>query len=292
LVTLSMTVLQLWKDALGSTVTRNGSNLGTGIASVAKSAWSWDGVILALAVCGVILAFGAERANRRLLLLTLTLSGLIVPVYQAHLGTGWSMDKHMSAGTWFMAAAAGYTFTRIKVSSRSFQAAAAAIAILLYPAISGLWYARQTFHLWANEANVVDALRPAVGQGTVWAGSASNSVPEYYLLGSPSYWWKWAAYNTPERIAQGYYSFVVLQFNATLNSIKLPKATLPEPATTGHTTNLSQQVLLLAAGSNQYDLARQLEQSHTYRVWQVIQYTTSNPSAATGLFVIWKHVKT
>jgi glycosyltransferase involved in cell wall biosynthesis len=292
LVTLSMTVLQLWKDALGSTVSRNSGNLGTGVAAVAKSAWSWDGVILGLAVCGVIFAFGAERANRRLLILTLALSGLIVPVYQAHLGTGWSMDKHMSAGTWLMAAAAGYSFTRIKVFSRQFQAAAAAIVILLYPAISGLWYARQTFHLWANEANLVEVLRPVVGQNSVWAGSASNSIPEYYLLRSTNDWWKWATYNTPERIRQGYYSFVVLQFNATLNSTALPESALPENPTTGPTGNLTNQILLLAAGSNQYGLAQQLTHSHNYEIWRVLKYATSNPNSATGLFVVWKHVKT
>ena len=35
------------------------------------------------------------------------------PSYQAHLGTSWSMDKHMSVCTWFLAIAAGYAFAYV-----------------------------------------------------------------------------------------------------------------------------------------------------------------------------------
>jgi glycosyltransferase involved in cell wall biosynthesis len=282
LVTLSMTVLQLWKDLIVTTITRSGSALGTGVAAVTKSAWTWDGVILALAVCGVVFAFGSERMNRKLLMLTLLISGLLVPVYQAHLGTGWSLDKHMSTGTWFMAAAAGYSFTKIKIFSKSSQAAVAAAVILLYSAISGLWYARVTFHSWANEASLISAIRPIIGQGSVWSSSNGDSIPEYYLLRSAGDWPKWETYAPQGKIAQGYYSFVVLQFNATLNS-----TTVPESATRGQ--SVSTQVVQLAAGNSQYAVVKQLNGNHDYHIWKVIPYVTSNPNAATGLFVIWKH---
>jgi glycosyltransferase involved in cell wall biosynthesis len=295
LVTLIMTVLQLWPDLIFTTVTRGGggNGLGAGVVTVAKSAWTWNGIIFALAVCGVVLAFGSEQLNRRLLILTLVFAGLLVPVYQAHLGTGWSMDKHMAASSWFMAAAAGYSFSKINVFSKSFQAAAAAVVLLSCTGIYGLWYARNTFHLWANEASLISVIKPVIGQGSVWTNSNGNSIPEYYLLRSTSDWPKWVTWQPQEKIAQGYYSFVVLQLNATLNSATLPaSATYGLSASATYGQSVSLQVLRLAAGSSQLQVVQQLEASHHYKIWQTLSFTTSDPTAATGLFVIWQHVKT
>ena len=107
-----------------------------------SAAWSWDGLPLALAGAGVVLVFAIERRwDRRLLVAVLAGSGLLVPAYQAHLGTGWSMDKHMSACTWFLAIAAGYAVADFPWRAGK-PAVAAAAYTAAYPALTGLWYAR------------------------------------------------------------------------------------------------------------------------------------------------------
>ena len=143
-----MTTMHVWPDAIGSTVTRGsggvagagGAGLGTGVAAVVSAAWSWDGLPLALAGAGVVLAFAIERRwDRRLLVAVLAGSGLLVPAYQAHLGTGWSMDKHMSACTWFLAIAAGYAVAAFPWRAwKPAVAAMAAVTLLAYPALTGL----------------------------------------------------------------------------------------------------------------------------------------------------------
>ncbi len=280
-VVAGMTLLHLWHDALGSTVGRvNG--LGAGISAVASSAWSWDGLIFAVAIAGVALAFATEKSlNRKLLVLSLAVSGLIVPLYQAHIGTSWSLDKHMSACSWFLAMAAGYTFSRVNLKPA--VAALAAVGALSYPAITGLWYARETFHLWPNESALIRDVRPVLGTGSLLTYSDGNSIPEYYLLSDPSDWPKWDTGSARLGIARASYSFVAMQLNATLNS-----SILPEKAAYRHGNSLVNLVLELAAGSGQFALVQELDHSSRYRIWHVLPYTTSNPSAATGLFVIWK----
>ena len=112
-----LTFTHSWTGVIGSTITRSGgSGLGAGVSSVLRSAWSWDGLIFAVATAGTVMAFALEQHwARKLLVLSLTASGILVPAYQAHLGVGWSLDKHMSAGTGLMAIAAGYAFSRISL---------------------------------------------------------------------------------------------------------------------------------------------------------------------------------
>jgi hypothetical protein len=47
------------------------------------------------------------------------------------LGTSWSMDKHMSASTWFLAIAAGYAASRVPLPTiKPFFLAATGIALV------------------------------------------------------------------------------------------------------------------------------------------------------------------
>ena len=66
---------------------------------------------------------------------------------------------------------------------KTVTAGCVAAAVLMYPAISGLWYARQTFHLVGERVDADSG--PAARNRTLAAYSPTpdgNSIPEYYLL--------------------------------------------------------------------------------------------------------------
>jgi glycosyltransferase involved in cell wall biosynthesis/putative flippase GtrA len=289
-----MTILHLWADAIGSTITRGGSGLGADAASVARSAWSWDGLIAALAGAGVLLAFSMEREwNRRLLVLVLCATGFLVPAYQAYIGTGWSLDKHMSACTWFMALAAGYGASRVRIPSlKSYAAITAAVTLLAFPAITGVWYAHSTFQLWPNVGKLVSAVRPLVGKTTgpvlTYTGGNTGATLEYYLLSAHD-WERWQESGaSASGLNSGAFSLVVFGFNGTLSS-----AQLPQDAAYGNSRSLTSEILQLAAGNaGEYAMVQQLEHNHRYRIVRTVPFTTGDPSASAGLFVVWERVNT
>jgi putative flippase GtrA len=283
-----MTFGHEWTGVLRSTINRSVLTR-QGLALVSTAAWSWDGLLLGLALAGCALAF-ATRDRRRWLLASTVLAGLIVPLYQAHLGTAFSMDKHMSAGTALLAVAAGFTFSRFRPSGLSKPAIAAmSAALIMVPAISGIWYARSTFHDWPNFGLLLAATRRA--------GIATNGNPvlvdslngtfsvypfEYYLMKGDN-WQHWQ--DDPSKyisgVRNGTYSAAILCFNsAQLASPKLPSGALNGREVAAQVVNLAAQ------GSDQ--LVQALATSGRYRIVDVIPYQSANKDESPGIFVIWK----
>jgi putative flippase GtrA len=281
-----MTWLHMWQDAIGSTVSRRKVHLDTGVTAILRSAWSWDGLLCAIAALGIIVAFTRERSwTRRLLVAAAGLSGLLVPAYQAHIGTGWSLDKHMSASTWFMALAAGYGISQFSLPSRKpFALGCALVAFLAYPAIIGTWYARSAFGMWPNEAVVVSALAPLVNhtQGAILA--SNDPVPRYYL--PQVNWWRWQAATgyPPAALAAGKIALVLLQLDGDLQSNTLPQALVSTPS-----GSLSGKVLQLAtANPGLAATVQEVEKSKKYRLVSVVPYVTTNASQSNGVYAIWE----
>jgi len=289
------TVLHLWTFVLATTVTRGSSGiggLGQGIAAVARSAWTWDGLILVLAAIGVVAAFaGGRHWSRKLLLLTLVGAGLLVPVYQAHLGTGWSMDKHMSAGSWFLAMAAGYGIARMTATVRwkPLTATLIAVGLLAYPAITGLLYARTVYHLWPNTSTLVARMEPLLKTttGPVYTGAyAQPSVLEYDTPQGHD-WARWTDFDfdsPSEWLKTGRFALVVMAFDSTINSPELPRQ-----AVTGSTRSLPAEILRLSTTSDPA-LVRDVEQNGHYQLQYVIPFSTSDPARRYGFFAVWKRV--
>jgi hypothetical protein len=287
LVGAILTYLQLWPDIVGSTVARvNG--LGYGVTDVTRAAWSWDGLMFAIACAGAVLAFVVERTlSRKVLVAALVGAGLLVPVYQAHLGTSWSLDKHMSASTWFLAIAAGYAASRIPWPElKPVIAAVSGIALLSYPAITGLWYARSTFHTWPNTTSLVAALRPVMAHSSAPLLTNEDTVLSYYLpagrmlgrIAAPDP-------GSASGIAAGYFSGVALNLSASLDSTALAR----EAVSTHDPASIDANVLQLAAGNSElYAIVRALERTSLYRISAVFPYATSNSDESSGLLVFWQ----
>jgi putative flippase GtrA len=283
-----MTFGHLWSSLFMSTVNR-AVLTRQGIALVSGAAWSWDGLLLGLGLAGCALAF-ASHDRRRWLLVSAVLAGLIVPIYQVRIGTAFSMDKHMAAGTALLAVAAGSTFSRLKLSGLPKPAIAAlAAAVIMVPAITGVWYARVTFRDWPNFGPLLAATRQegiAANRKPVLIDSLNGTFSvypfEYYLMKGDN-WQHWQ--DNPSQymsgIRRGAYSAAILCFN----SAQLASPDLLSGALSGH--GVAPQVLSLAAqGSGR--LVRALAASGRYRISAVIPYQSDNENEGPGIFVIWK----
>lgn len=282
----ALTYLHLWTDVIDTTITRQVTGgRGDGVTAVASAAWSWDGLIFAIACAGAMLAFASERTlNRKLLVLALVGIGLLVPVYQAHLGTGWSMDKHMSACTWFLALAAGYTAQRVPLPAiKPIGVAVTGIALLVYPAITGLWYARSTFHSWPSTASLVAAVRPVLADTNAPFLTDDGTVLSYYLpaghvlgrIAAPTL-------TSPADIAEGRISGAAFDMQASPGSAELVQEALSAP----YTDSVAANFLKRAAGSPEiYAAVRALERSYLYRIKAVLPYTTI---VSDGFVIVWQ----
>jgi hypothetical protein len=288
-----MTFLHLWANAIGSTVTRT-YGLGHGISAVASTAWSLDGLLLAVACAGVILAF-AVNDSRRFALASFVLAGVAVPVYQAYIGTAFSMDKHMSAGSGLMALAGGYAFSRVGLSAVSRTAAAAlTVAIVAFPGITGLWYARSTFHSWPSIQRLLPAVQASSGKAPIYVTGSSGSFGvtlfEYYLM-SGADWQHWdgtavLGKDSPSSISNiraGRYSAIVTDVNAARLEYPglLEKAVRYNNALASEIFQLEQDGAVLAV----------LKRSKLYRIYRVIPYRTTDNTDSSGLFVVWQRVR-
>lgn len=281
-----MTYMHMWADAIGSTVTRRNFNLGQGVASVVQAAWSWDGFLAALALSGIVIALGAEHKwRRRLLVGFLAGAGAVVPVYQAHIGTGWSLDKHMSICTWFMAIAAGYALAKARPASWAPAIAGAAFCgLLAYPLVTGVWYARSAYQMWPDEANLVAAIRPLAARASGPILASNDTVLEYYLP-QGSEWGRWAAATgkPPVILTTNRVGLIVLQLSGDLQSPALPKSLVPVPS-----NSLSEQALKLSTpNSGLYSTVRFIERDRRYRLARVVPYRTSDSSESVGVFAVW-----
>ena len=289
LTAVAYSFLHSWPDVLNNT-THAGTALGAGLSSVVRAAWSWDDLIFAAAAVGVFAAFSVEATwSRKFLVLSLALSGVLVPAYQAHLGIGFSLDKHMSAGSGFMAVAAGYAFSRMRMPAwRPLVATLASAAFLAYPAITGIWYARSTFHLWQNVDPVVADLRPMLAEDPGPVSNPGMTLLGFYLLRQdPRRWQSFSAAGAKA----GTYSIVILDLKAQFPSGSLPVSAIR------NSPGLSSQILQLASAANvkgtlgNYAIVRALEQSHRYAIRYVIPFGLGDVAYPAGITIIWQRVR-
>jgi hypothetical protein len=134
---------------------------------------------------------------------------------------------------------------------------------MLYPAITGLWYARSTFHSWPDTTRLMAVLKPvAASRRPVLFIGEWRIFPEYYLGGGRRHWPAYSQRLLPS-VKQGVYSAVVVRLR--LSSVKSPfvAAHLAAPAA--------------VLGS--------------YKLSAVIVYKSTNPNNAVGAWAIWEHVR-
>lgn len=151
--------------------------------------------LVLLAVAGVVLAVAAAaRADRvRVGLLGLLLSGsaLLAPIYQTHLHTLTSLQKHAGYGLLFAAPMAGYALARlIGQGTRDPRRLGLALAACLLLTSVGVRQSQSRYHDWPDAGPLVSVLRTQVRPVTGHYLVEESEVPRYYLrdLVEPYQW--------------------------------------------------------------------------------------------------------
>ena len=163
---LLMTASRSWAGIMFTVLYRSGSD-HQGYLLVLRDIWGYSGLIICLAVIGVVIAVGAEGRQRAALLTLLGCTVLVVPAAQLHERTGWSLDKHLAYGIWFAAIAAGYACSKLirRLPEVSTQLAAiCCVLALAYPAATSWESAWQVYHAWPNARSFINAFKPVAAQ--------------------------------------------------------------------------------------------------------------------------------
>jgi hypothetical protein len=255
---------------------------------VLGQSWSWAGLLLVLAVSGVVISWAGGRGAAQTTLLVFLSAALVLgPVEQAHLHTVASLNHHVGMGAWFAAIAAGYAVDRFIAAApagrgRAISCGACVIA-LVFPAALGLTQARAFSASWPNTSDFIAIFGPLADHSTGPLLVEDPSVAEYYLPAGAQ-WQRWSSTrnitlpagtytggpaaaasvtspgNAPvyaNYIAEGYFSLVALNFTDT--------------------TGLDRQI------------AADLRRNHHYRVIQVVPYGMEIPPIGQGSYVIWQY---
>ena len=255
---------------------------------VLGQSWSWAGLLLVLAVSGVVISCASRRGAAQTALLAFLSAALVLgPVEQAHLHTEASLDHHVGLGAWFAALAAGYAVDRFIAAApvgrgRTVSCGACVIA-LVFPAALGLTQSRAFSASWPNTSDFIAIFGPLAAHSTGPLLVEDPSVAEYYLPAGAQ-WQRWSSTrnitlaadtytggpaaaasvtspgNAPvyaNYIAEGYFSLVALNFTDT--------------------TGLDRQI------------AADLRRNHHYHVIQVVPYGMEIPPIGQGSYVIWQY---
>jgi 4-amino-4-deoxy-L-arabinose transferase-like glycosyltransferase len=256
--------------------------------TVLAHSFSWTGVIVVAAVCGVVIGWITQPRQPQTWLLTiLAAAALLVPAEQALLSTTASLNKHGDLGAWFAAIAAGYAVDKLIETSPAGTArmvtATACVVALSFPMTIGISQSRDFSTDWPNASAFVAILRALADKGNGHLLVEDPSIAEYYLP-SGSQWERWSSTRNivlpsgaptggPSAkagivgagnagtfglyIQQGYFSVVALNFMDT--------------------TSLDQAI------------AADLRLNHHYHRIEVVPYGLGTAGAAAGKYVIWKY---
>jgi hypothetical protein len=265
LLIVLMTLLHLWSNVFGMAAFQSVPIGVNSAAQVFGPVWSWDGLILVAACAGAVTAVILERPRvRGILVAALAASVLPVPLYELHIGA-FALDQQISAGTGISALAAGYLAARLRPTTwRPPAVWLTAGVLMLYPAITGLSYARNEFHSWPDMTRLMAVLKPfaARSRHPVLFIGEWRVFPEYYLGGGRRHWFDYGPRLLPS-VKQGVYSAVV---------VRLPLSSAQSPSVAAH-------------------LAAPAAVRVSYKLATVIVYKTTTPSNAVGAWAVWEPVR-
>jgi 4-amino-4-deoxy-L-arabinose transferase-like glycosyltransferase len=257
--------------------------------SVLTAAWSWTGLIVVLAICGVIISWASRQGwAQTLLLAVLAAAAVLGPLEQARLHTLASLNKHVGLGAWFAAIAAGYAVDRFIAAAPAGRSQAvtcgACVVALAFPVAAGATQSWAFSTDWPNASSFIAILRPLADHGSGHLLVEDASIARYYLPAG-SQWQRWSSTRNivlpsgastggpagtagvtgdgnagvfAEFITHGYFSLVALNF--------------------ADTTALDHRI------------ADQMHRDPHYRTIAVVPYGTETSAASHGTYIIWRYI--
>jgi len=257
------------------------------VPSVLADAWQWTGIMLVLAVCGVVAGVvGRQWRSRTWLLAVLTIAAILGPLEQANLHTAASLNKHVGLGAWFAAIAAGYAVDRFIASAAAGRTrlltSGACVLALVFPLSLGISQSWAFSTSWPNATSFIAIFRPLADGTTGRLLVEDPSIAEYYMPAG-SQWQRWsstrnivlpsgASSGGPSKIAG-----VVGAGNAGTFGLYIER----------HYFSI---VALNNADTSSLDLRidADLRRWH-YHVVQVVPYGIEVPPIGKGTYVIWRY---
>jgi hypothetical protein len=256
--------------------------------AVLSHSWYWAGVLVVLAVGGVIVSCVRREGRARAWLLGVLASAVILgPAEQAWLHTAALLNEHVGLGAWFAAIAAGYAAGRFIAAAPAGREQAltsvACVAALVFPVHLGATQSWALATSWPNATSFIAILRPLADHGHGHLLVEDPSIAKYYLP-SGSQWQRWSstrniilpggastggpaaaagivaagnAASFARYISMGYFSYVALNFTDT--------------------------------AALDHGLATLLHRNPNYHTIQVVPYGTEVKPIGLGTYVIWKY---
>jgi hypothetical protein len=256
--------------------------------SVLGHSWSWAGLVVVLAACGVIFSWAGRQGWARTWLLALLAAAAVLgPLEQASLRAIASLNEHVGLGVWFAAIAAGYAVDRFIAAAPAGRmravTSAACVVALAFPVTLGASQSWALATAWPNASSFITILRPLADHGSGHLLVEDASIARYYLPAG-SQWQRWSSTRNislpsgastggpadsasvagagnagvfAEFITRGYFSVVALNF--------------------ADTTALDHRI------------ADQLHHDPRYRTIDVVPYGIEIPGLAQGTYVIWRY---
>jgi len=255
---------------------------------VLAHSWAWTGVVVAIAVCGVIIGWVTRpRSPQTWLLTLLACAALLVPLEQASLYTTASLNKHGDLGAWFAAIAAGYAIDWLIEAApagnmRAVTGGACVIA-LSFPVTLGASQSKVFATSWPNASAFITIFRPLADDGTGRLLVEDPSIAEYYLPAG-SQWERWSStrniisrYGTPTGGPSSQAGIVGAGNAGTFASyIKISYFSLIA-LNFADTTSLD------------HSIAADIKRNPHYHAVQVVPYGPGPSGPQLGEYVIWQY---
>jgi hypothetical protein len=148
---------------------------------------------MCLAVVGALVAIATSK-QQRVLVVALAVACLIVPLQQARIESGVSLDKHLSLGIWLASMAAGYgIMSLVRVPKSRLLMVMCSCALFIFPAIVGASAAQWSFQGWNNSNALVAAFNRYShdAKGQIAVENSDDAVLRYYTSQGRN-WATWA----------------------------------------------------------------------------------------------------
>jgi hypothetical protein len=237
-----------WLKMLGPTyvagitsTTTNRASGGDSIGYILKLAAELGAGVAILAIAGVWVDARLARRNgetraailvRVLLSLALAFTALLAPVYQVHLHTATSLQKHVGFGLLFAAPVAGVALAGLlRIGARDPRRLFAGIMVCLALTWAAIVQSTQLYDGWPDSSQMVSDLKTQVRPVTDRILAEEDEVPRYYLsdLTQPYQWYSTFSFTYTTKkgqvlsgipayeqaIADQYFGLVVLRFGPT-----------------------------------------------------------------------------
>jgi hypothetical protein len=256
--------------------------------SVLADSWSWAGLIVALAVCGVIISWVSRQGRAQTWLLAiLAIAAVLGPLEQAHLHTAASLNKHVGLGAWFAAIAAGYAVDKFIATAPAGRTQAitcgACVIALAFPLSLGASQSRTFATSWPNATSFIAILRPMVDHGTGHLLVEDPSIAEYYLPAG-SQWQRWSSTRN-----------IVLQSGASSGGPSKTAGIEGDGNAGTYGLHIQEDYFSLIAlnfadtTALDHDIAADIHRNHRYHYSQVIPYGMELPPIGKGSYIVWKY---